>query len=54
MMLFAFFLADPECLIINRGNHENEDMNALDADNGGGFSEEVVYKTNRCVIMVVV
>lgn len=44
MMLFSFFLADPECLIINRGNHENEDMNALDADSGGGFSEEVLGK----------
>jgi len=44
MILFAYFLADPECLIINRGNHENEDMNALDADNGGGFSEEVLSK----------
>lgn len=44
MILIAFFLADPECLIINRGNHENEDMNALDADAGGGFSEEVLSK----------
>eukprot|EP00929_Paragymnodinium_shiwhaense_P082965 TRINITY_DN43_c1_g3_i1.p1 TRINITY_DN43_c1_g3~~TRINITY_DN43_c1_g3_i1.p1 ORF type:complete len:985 (+),score=333.47 TRINITY_DN43_c1_g3_i1:104-3058(+) len=44
MMLFAFFLADPECLILHRGNHENEDMNALDADSGGGFSDEVLCK----------
>jgi protein phosphatase len=44
LILMAFFLADPECLIINRGNHENEDMNALDADSGGGFSEEVLSK----------
>jgi protein phosphatase len=44
MILMAFFIADPECLIINRGNHENEDMNALDADSGGGFSEEVLSK----------
>mmetsp|Transcript_90828 Transcript_90828/g.157659 ORF Transcript_90828/g.157659 Transcript_90828/m.157659 type:complete len:1000 (+) Transcript_90828:58-3057(+) len=44
MILFAFFLADPDSLIINRGNHENEDMNALDADSGGGFSEEVLAK----------
>jgi len=44
MMLFAFFLADPDCLIINRGNHENEDMNGLDFDAGGGFQEEVVNK----------
>jgi len=44
MILFAFFIADPDCIIINRGNHENEDMNALDADSGGGFSEEVLSK----------
>jgi len=44
MILFAFFMADPECLMINRGNHENEDMNALDADSGGGFQDEVVTK----------
>jgi protein phosphatase len=44
MILFAFFICDPDSLIINRGNHENEDMNALDADSGGGFSEEVLSK----------
>jgi len=44
MILMAFFIADPESIIINRGNHENEDMNALDADSGGGFSEEVLSK----------
>lgn len=44
MIIMAFFIADPECIIINRGNHENEDMNALDADSGGGFSEEVLSK----------
>eukprot|EP00416_Gambierdiscus_australes_P018079 CAMPEP_0171071238 /NCGR_PEP_ID=MMETSP0766_2-20121228/10208_1 /TAXON_ID=439317 /ORGANISM="Gambierdiscus australes, Strain CAWD 149" /LENGTH=1052 /DNA_ID=CAMNT_0011527771 /DNA_START=39 /DNA_END=3192 /DNA_ORIENTATION=- len=44
MIFFAFFLADPECLIIHRGNHENEDMNALDLDSGGGFGDEVLTK----------
>lgn len=46
MILFAFFLADNSSIIINRGNHENEDMNALDVDNGGGFSDEVMGKYN--------
>jgi len=44
LILFAFFLSDSECIIIHRGNHENEDMNALDADAGGGFVDEVMRK----------
>jgi len=44
LILFAFFLADPESVIVHRGNHENEDMNALHADNGGGFEDEVMEK----------
>mmetsp|Transcript_26085 Transcript_26085/g.60415 ORF Transcript_26085/g.60415 Transcript_26085/m.60415 type:complete len:909 (-) Transcript_26085:47-2773(-) len=44
LILFAFFLADPESIIVHRGNHENEDMNALHADNGGGFEDEVMEK----------
>jgi protein phosphatase len=44
MILYSFFLAEPNCLVINRGNHENEDMNALDQDSGGGFSDEVMRK----------
>ncbi|CAJ1372359.1 unnamed protein product [Effrenium voratum] len=44
LIIFSFFLADPESIIIHRGNHENEDMNALHADNGGGFEDEVMEK----------
>lgn len=44
LILFSFFLADNESIIIHRGNHENEDMNALHADNGGGFEDEVMEK----------
>jgi protein phosphatase len=44
LLLYSFFLADPESLIIHRGNHENEDMNALDFDSGGGFADEVMEK----------
>jgi len=31
-------------MLINRGNHENEDMNALDMDDGGGFYDEALSK----------
>jgi len=44
MILYSFFLAEPNSIVINRGNHENEDMNALDQDSGGGFSDEVMRK----------
>jgi len=44
LTLFSFFLADNESIILHRGNHENEDMNALHADNGGGFEDEVMEK----------
>jgi len=44
LLLFAYFLADPSCILINRGNHESEDMNALTADDGGGFRDEVIQK----------
>eukprot|EP00930_Biecheleria_cincta_P003021 TRINITY_DN103963_c0_g1_i1.p1 TRINITY_DN103963_c0_g1~~TRINITY_DN103963_c0_g1_i1.p1 ORF type:complete len:921 (+),score=212.05 TRINITY_DN103963_c0_g1_i1:74-2836(+) len=44
LILYSFFLADPESIILHRGNHENEDMNALDLDSGGGFADEVMQK----------
>lgn len=44
LLLCAFFLADPMGIVINRGNHENEDMNALDVDAGGGFLDEALQK----------
>lgn len=30
-LLFSYFLAEPTSVLINRGNHENEDMNSLEA-----------------------
>ncbi|GFE53728.1 serine threonine phosphatase [Babesia ovis] len=39
LLLFAFKLADPACLMINRGNHESEDMNET-----YGFAKEVRTK----------
>mmetsp|Transcript_114382 Transcript_114382/g.209435 ORF Transcript_114382/g.209435 Transcript_114382/m.209435 type:complete len:1030 (-) Transcript_114382:154-3243(-) len=43
-MVFAYFLAEPRCILINRGNHESEEMNALEAECGGGFRDEVFKK----------
>ena len=31
LILFSFFIADPECIVIHRGNHENEDSVAPDS-----------------------
>ena len=43
-LLAAYFLADPASVMINRGNHEDEHMNSMDVDAGGGFRAEVVQK----------
>jgi len=43
-MIFAYFLADQNCILMNRGNHENPELNASPADSGGGFRDEVLKK----------
>jgi len=43
-MIFAYFLADERSILMNRGNHESEEMNALEAECGGGFRDEVLGK----------
>mmetsp|Transcript_108063 Transcript_108063/g.170775 ORF Transcript_108063/g.170775 Transcript_108063/m.170775 type:complete len:994 (+) Transcript_108063:69-3050(+) len=43
-LLFSYFLADPASIFINRGNHEDEDMNSQDEEFGGGFRDEVSRK----------
>lgn len=42
LLVMSFALAQPGCVVINRGNHENEDMNMMTADEGGGFYDQVV------------
>lgn len=51
MLLFAFFIEDPDCLIITRGNHEDEEMNKLSSEEGGGFHEEVLQKYTGGIFM---
>ncbi|KAJ1633424.1 Metallo-dependent phosphatase-like protein [Pavlovales sp. CCMP2436] len=46
-LLLAYKLACPEALFINRGNHENSDINERPAKNGGGFAAEVRSKYDR-------
>ncbi|CAJ1423160.1 unnamed protein product [Effrenium voratum] len=50
-LLFAFFIEDPDCLVIIRGNHEDEEMNKLSSEEGGGFHEEVLQKYTGGVFM---
>lgn len=37
--LYAFKVADPECIYLNRGNHENRDLNKM-----YGFEGEIKTK----------
>ena len=43
MTLLGWFLHDPKCMYLTRGNHETKSMNEL-----YGFEGEVRHKGNRC------
>jgi len=47
LLLLSYKLACDECIYINRGNHENADINERPAKNGGGFANEVRSKYDR-------
>ncbi|CAE7924908.1 ppa1 [Symbiodinium necroappetens] len=51
LLLFAFFIEDPDSLVIIRGNHEDEEMNKLPSEEGGGFHDEVLQKYTGGVFM---
>ena len=51
LLLFAFFIEDPDCMVITRGNHEDEEMNKLSSEEGGGFHEEVLQKYTGGIFM---
>lgn len=44
ILLFVFLLGDPNCLVIHRGNHEDDHMNELSGRDGGGFLDECLKK----------
>eukprot|EP00927_Polykrikos_kofoidii_P016517 TRINITY_DN17479_c0_g1_i1.p1 TRINITY_DN17479_c0_g1~~TRINITY_DN17479_c0_g1_i1.p1 ORF type:complete len:1132 (-),score=206.66 TRINITY_DN17479_c0_g1_i1:50-3445(-) len=43
-LIFHYFIEDPTSIVINRGNHEDDEMNRLPQNEGGGFQEEVMNK----------
>jgi len=51
-LIAAYFLADPRCIVMNRGNHEAEDMHQLSSNEGGGFFDEVHDKYSMDVYKV--
>ncbi|CAE7512764.1 rdgC [Symbiodinium natans] len=51
LLLFAFFIEDPDSVVIIRGNHEDEEMNKLTSEEGGGFHDEVLKKYTGGVFM---
>jgi protein phosphatase len=44
LLIFAFMLAAPGRIVMNRGNHESHDMNVRGFQEGGGFAAEVGSK----------
>eukprot|EP00931_Biecheleriopsis_adriatica_P060253 TRINITY_DN36168_c0_g1_i1.p1 TRINITY_DN36168_c0_g1~~TRINITY_DN36168_c0_g1_i1.p1 ORF type:complete len:1070 (+),score=192.98 TRINITY_DN36168_c0_g1_i1:43-3252(+) len=50
-LLFAFFVEDNDSVLILRGNHEDEEMNKLDHNEGGGFHDEVLRKYSGGIFM---
>ncbi|CAD7969359.1 unnamed protein product [Amoebophrya sp. A25] len=40
ILMFAHQLCDPSCVHVNRGNHEDANMNERDRSIGGGFAQE--------------
>jgi len=50
--ILIYKLLYPDRVFINRGNHENHDINRKPAEYGGGFYDEVTYKLDgACFLM---
>ena len=43
-LVFGYMLQSPGSIYLNRGNHENEEINERMRSHGGGFAEEVRSK----------
>lgn len=44
LLIFSFFLGNPDTVLLLRGNHEDEQMNMMRAEEGGGFYDECLGK----------
>eukprot|EP00913_Durusdinium_trenchii_P004509 g4186.t1 len=53
LLLFAFFIEDPDCLVITLPwqHLQDEEMNKLTSEEGGGFHEEVLQKYTGGIFM---
>ena len=52
VIVLLFMLLYPDRVSINRGNHENLEMNRRPAEVGGGFYEEIARKYDAAVFMM--
>jgi len=52
LVILVYKLLHPDRVFINRGNHENHDINRKPAEFGGGFYDEVVYKMDGSVFLM--
>eukprot|EP00392_Amoebophrya_sp_AT5.2_P001056 g1058.t1 len=49
ILMYAFHLWDPACIHVNRGNHEDANMNERDRSIGGGFAQECRGKYGNAI-----
>ena len=52
ILVLLFMILHPDRVCINRGNHENLEMNRRPGECGGGFFDEVVRKYDASVFMM--
>ncbi|KAJ1494247.1 Metallo-dependent phosphatase-like protein, partial [Baffinella frigidus] len=52
VVVLVYKLLHPNRVFINRGNHENHDINRKPAEYGGGFYDEVMYKMDGSVFLM--
>ena len=52
VIILLYKLLYPDRVFVNRGNHENHDINRKPVESGGGFFDEIVYKLDGSIFIL--